>query len=60
MRKWIIFRCHKDDCWIVSVLKGDRAQGVADCPDESTAVAVMDAMRARDKVKTITLPESPS
>lgn len=49
MSKWVIFRCKKDDCWVVSVVNGDIALGVAECPDEKTARVVMQAMIDRDK-----------
>lgn len=54
MRDWKIFRCAKDDSWIVSVCDSirndpDVMRGVADCPDERTARAVLEAMQARDR-----------
>lgn len=55
MKKYIIFRCDKDDCWIVSVFVPDRGDcvwlGVAECPDKHTAEVVLDALRLREEQK---------
>ena len=48
-KTFIIFHCDKDNCWIVSVLNGDIALGVAECPDEHTAHVVLDALRLREE-----------
>jgi len=49
-RRWLIFHCDHDDCWIVSRLDegSDICLGVAECPDKRTAEAVAEAMRLRD------------
>lgn len=49
-RRWLIFHCDHDDCWIVSRLDegSDICLGVAECPDNRTAEAVAEAMRLRD------------
>ena len=51
---YIIFRCDKDDCWIVSVEAPERGShvylGVAECPDKITAGAVFDALRLREEL----------
>ncbi len=57
-REWMIFHCDHDDCWIVSVrgltpYPDDILLGVAEGPDKPTAMAVLDAMRERDKRKSI-------
>ena len=46
-REYSMFHCEKDGEWIVCVRKSeDLWIGVADCPDERTAKAVLSAMRA--------------
>ncbi len=48
---YVLFRCEKDDCWIVSrwqeghSAKSGYYLGVAECPDERTALDVMKAMQ---------------
>ncbi len=52
MRKWFIHHCSKEDAWTVSRAQAgdpDVILGVADCPDERTAKAVLEAMRLRDE-----------
>jgi len=49
VRAWIIFTCPHDGSIVVSKLEGDRALGVAECPDIQTAEAVLEAMRMRDE-----------
>jgi hypothetical protein len=52
MSRYVIFRCEKSDDWTVGVKKDEtRILGVADCPDEETAQAVMDALELRDTAK---------
>lgn len=50
--RWKIFHCSQDKCWIVSKNKmtdlGLIILGVAECPDEATARAVVEAMELRD------------
>lgn len=48
-RRFAIFRCDKDDCWIVCVWEPNRDLylGVAECPDEETARRVLDGLIQR-------------
>jgi len=50
-RRYIIFRCENDGCWTVAVGQLDDPiwKGVADCPDEKTARAVLSAMQMREQ-----------
>lgn len=55
-KNYLIFYCSQDNagqgCWIVAVDKGnDVWHGVAECPDEHTARAVLKAMRGRELEK---------
>ena len=54
MRDYRIFHCSKDDDWIVcvdSLDDEDVVLGVADCPDELTAKAVLRAMRVAQEAR---------
>jgi hypothetical protein len=52
MKQYIIFRCEKDDCWVVSVMMQNHiAKGVAECSDEHTARVVMDALQQREEAR---------
>lgn len=52
-KEYILFHCSKDGEWIISVKDTERDLylGVADCPDEKTARAVLKAIRERETRK---------
>lgn len=51
-RRWVVFHCDKEDCWIVAVTRicadARIVFGVAECPDEQTALTVLEVLEARD------------
>jgi hypothetical protein len=51
--KFILFRCHKDDCWVVSRVyeKQQLCVGVVEAPDEYTARVAMQALEIREAMK---------
>ena len=51
-RRYLIFYCSQDPCWIVAVDQGDDVWlGVAECPELETARTVLEAMRLREGFK---------